>query len=103
MSNSPIKIDAILRPDGMTLDLPTKLPIPSGKVTILVQSNATSLGPTLLETLDRIHQDQQSHGQVPMSESAMAEEITAMRSGDKGYEERWQEIWQTGRNDKSVS
>jgi uncharacterized protein (DUF433 family) len=37
-------------------------------------------GPTMLETFDRIHREQQSRGRKPMTEDEMAAEIAQMRA-----------------------
>jgi hypothetical protein len=97
MSTNTITVEATLQPDGITLQLEKKLALPPGRVTVTVQPAGTRSGPTMLEVLDRIHQDQQRRGRKPMTEAEMAAEIAQMRSEDEEYEERWRHIWsQTG-------
>jgi hypothetical protein len=81
-----ITVEATLQPDGVTLHLEKKLPLPPGRVTVIVQPTERVSGPTMLDVLDRIHRDQQQRGRRPMTEEEMAAEIA-----------RWREIWpQTG-------
>jgi hypothetical protein len=90
-------VEATLQPDGVTLQLDKKLPLPPGRVTLTVQPTERGSGPTMLEVLDRIHRDQQQRGRRPMTQEEMAAEIVQMRGEDDEYEERWREIWsQTG-------
>jgi hypothetical protein len=92
-----ITVEATLQADGQTLHLSKKLSLPPGLVTVSVQSTLPKPGPTMLEVLDRIHQDQNQQGRKPMTEEEMAAEIALMRSEDNEHEERWQNIWsQTG-------
>jgi hypothetical protein len=97
MTASRITLEATLQPDGVTLRLEKKLTLPPGRVTVTVQPSAPNTGPTMLEVLDRIHQDQQRRGRKPPTEEEVAAEIAQMRSEDDEYEERWRQIWsQTG-------
>ena len=97
MLSTPITIEATLHPDGVTLHLEQKLALPPGRVTITVQPTEPRSGPSMVEVLDRIHQDQQLRGRKPMTEEEMAAEIAQMRDDDEEYEERWRQIWsQTG-------
>ena len=95
MSDESATVAATLRADGKTLELDEKLSLPPGRVTVTVQAVAVPEAPKLsvLEVLDRIHRDQQSRGQPPMTEEQMAAEIAAMRAEDEEYEERWRQIW----------
>ena len=97
MNTNTITVEATLQPDGVTLQLREKLPLPPGRVTVTVQPADVNTGPTALEVLDRIHQDQQRRGRAPMTEEAMAAEIAQLRQEDDEYEERWRAVWaQTG-------
>jgi hypothetical protein len=97
MTTTTITIEGQLQPDGVTLQLEKKIALPPGPVTVTVQSTLRKTGPTMLEVLDRIHQDQQRSGRTPMTEEEMAAEIARMRAEDDETEKRWQEIWsQTG-------
>jgi len=97
MTTSTITVEATLQPDGMTLQLKKKLALPPGQVMVTVQPTSPTPGPTMLEVLDRIHQEQQQCGRRPMTEEEMASEITQMRAEDDEYEKRWRQIWsQTG-------
>jgi hypothetical protein len=97
MTATAITIEAILQPDGVTLQLEQKLALPPGRVTVTVQPTASKAGPTMLEVLDRIHRDQQQRGRRPMTEEEMAAEIAQRGTDDNEYEKRWREIWsQTG-------
>lgn len=97
MTTKTITVEATLQPDGVTLHLEKKLALPPGRVTLTVQPTGPRSGPTMLEVLDRIHQDQQQRGRRPMSEEQMAAEMARMRAEDDAYEEQWREIWsQTG-------
>lgn len=92
MTTTPITVEATLQPDGLTLHLEKKLPLPPGRVTVIVQSRGAGSGPTMLEVLDRIHRDQQQRGRKPMTEEEMAAEIAQGRAEDDEYEKRWREI-----------
>ena len=97
MTTTTIIVEATLQPDGMTLQLATKLALPPGRVTLTVQPTGPRLGPTMLDVLDRIHHDQQQRGRRPMTEEEMAAEIVGMQAEEDEYEERWRQIWsQTG-------
>jgi hypothetical protein len=97
MTTTTITVEATLQADGMTLQLEKKLALPPGRVTVTVQATGSRSGPTMLEVLDRIHQDQRHQGRRPMTEEEMAAEIAQRRAEDDEYEERWREIWsQTG-------
>ncbi len=63
MTTTAITIEATLQPDGLTLQLEKKLPLPPGGVTVTVQPKAEKSGPAMLEVLDRIHQDQHQRRQ----------------------------------------
>jgi hypothetical protein len=92
MTTTPITIEATLQPDGVTLRLDKKVALPPGRVTLTVQPSEPRSGPTMLEVLDRIHQDQQQRGRRPMTEEEMAAEIAQLRADDEEYEERWRQI-----------
>ena len=98
MTLPTITVGATLQPDGITLQLEKKLTLPPGPVTVTVQPVGPRSGPTMLETLDRIHREQQQHGRRPMTEAEMAAEIAQMRSEDDDYEARWREIWSQAGN-----
>src|SRR4051812_8163927 len=93
MTTMAITVEAILQPDGVTLQLGKKLAFPPGQVTVTVQPKDPRSGPTMLEVLDRIHQAQQQRGRKPMTEEEMAAEIAKGRGEDDEYEQRWREIW----------
>jgi hypothetical protein len=98
MTTTTIIVEATLQPDGMTLQLATKLALPPGRVTVTVRPAGPGVGPTMLDVLDRIQQDQQQRERRPMTEEEMTAEIVRMRGDDDEYEERWRQIWsQTGR------
>jgi hypothetical protein len=97
MAKTTITVGATLQSDGVTLQLEKRLALPPGRVTVTVQPTVPKAGPTMLEVLDRIHQDQQQRGGRPLSEAEMASQIARTRTEDDDYEERWREIWsQTG-------
>jgi hypothetical protein len=101
MNPSTITIEATLLPDGQTLQLEKKLALPPGRVTVTLQTTGSPSGPTMLEVLDRIHQEQRQRGRVPMSEEQMDAEIAQLRAEADEEEERWREIWsQTKAPDK---
>ena len=93
MSLSTITVEATLLPDGVTLQLEEKIPLPPGKVTLTMQLAQSKPGATMLEVLDRIRQDQQQRGRQMTTEEEMEDAIAQMRSEDDEYEERWEEIW----------
>ena len=93
MGLSTINVPATLQADGVTLRLEVKLTLPPGRVTVSIQPAELSSGPTMLEVLSRIQQERVQRGQRAMTEEEMAAEISQMRDDDKGYEERWREIW----------
>lgn len=93
MSTPTITVEATLQPDGVTLQLDTKLGLAPGRVTVTVQPTNQRSGPTMLEVLDRIHREQQQRGQKPMTQEQMAAEIAQLRADDEEYEERWRQIW----------
>jgi hypothetical protein len=98
MSN--ITITGTLQADGVTLALDSKVALPPGRVTVTLGPAEAKSGPTVLEVLDRIHQEQRQQGRRLMSEEEMAAEIARMRAEDDEYEERWRQIWsQTGPKD----
>jgi hypothetical protein len=80
MTDSAITVEATLQPDGVTLHLEKKLPLPPGRVTVTVQPTGPRPGPTMVEVLDRIHGDQQRRGRKPMTDEEMAEEIAQLRA-----------------------
>jgi hypothetical protein len=101
MTTTTITVEATLQVDGQTMRLAKKISLPPGPVTLTVQSREPKTGPTMMEVLDRIHQDQQQRGRKHMTEEEMASEISLMRTEDSEYEERWQNIWtQTGKEPK---
>lgn len=96
MTATAMTLEAMLQPDGVTLQLKYKLALPPGRVTVTVQATEPKEGPSMLEVLERIHRDQQQQGRTPMTEEEMAVEIAQLRADDE-YEERWRQIWsQTG-------
>ena len=99
MTITTITVEATLQADGVTLRLEEKLALPPGRVRVTVQPTVPRTGATMLEVLDRIHQDQQQRGRRPKTEEEMATEIAQLRAEDNEYEDRWREIWsQTGTN-----
>jgi hypothetical protein len=99
MTATSITIEATLQPDGVTLHLEKKLALPPGRVTVTVQPIGPNNGATMLEILDRIHQNQQRRGRTPMTEEEMAAEMARWRAEDDEYDRHWEEIWsQTGGN-----
>ena len=82
MTTTPITVEATLQPDGLTLQLENKLALPPGRVTVTVQPTVLRTGPTMLEVLDRIHQNQQQRGRTPMTEEEMSAEVAQMRAED---------------------
>lgn len=86
-------VEATLQSDGLTLQLEKKLALPPGRVIVTVQRAEQKSGPTMLETLDHIHREQQRRGRKPITEAEMAAEIDQLRGEDEEYEERWREIW----------
>ena len=92
MKPMTITVEATLQPDGITLQLEKKLALPPGRVTVTVQPTGPKSGPTMLEILDRIHQEQQQRGREPMTDEDMAVEIARLRGEDDEYEERWRLI-----------
>lgn len=93
MSLSAMNVSATLQPDGMTLRLEEKLALPPGRVSVTVQPEGPRNGPTMLEVLSRIHQEQTQRGRPVMTEEEMAAGIAQMHDDDKDYEKRWREIW----------
>jgi hypothetical protein len=93
MTPVTITVEGTLQPDGVTLQLEKKVGLPPGPVTIELRAAAPRSGPTMLEVLDRIHQDQRQRGHAPMTEVEMACEIEQLRGEDDAYEERWRAIW----------
>jgi len=93
VTNTAITVNATLQPDGVTLQLDQKLTLPPGRVTLTVQPTAQVSGPTMLETLDRIHREQQLRCRRPKTEEETAAEIAELRAEDGEYEQRWQQIW----------
>ena len=86
-----ITVEAILQPDGMTLQLEETLALPPGRVTVTVQSRRRA-GPTMLEVLDRIHRDQRQRGKALMTDEEMAAEIAQARAEDDEYDQRWRGV-----------
>ena len=58
MGFSTMNVPATLQPDGVTLRLEEKLTLPPGRVKVTVQPAEPPSGPTMLEVLTRIHQEQ---------------------------------------------
>jgi hypothetical protein len=92
MTTPTVTVEATLQPDGVTLQLATKLPLPPGRVTVTVQPSGPRDGPTMLEVLDRIHHDQRQRGRRPMTEEEMAAEIAQKAAEDDEYEVRCRQI-----------
>ena len=92
MNTASVIVEGTLQADGVTLRLEKKLAIPPGRVTIAVQAASIRGGPTMLETLDRIHAEQKKRGHKPMTDEEMAAQIAHLRSEDDEAESRWQEI-----------
>ena len=88
MSTTSVIVKGTLQADGLTLRLEKKLAIPPERVTITVQPASTRNGPTMLETLDRIHADQKKRGRKPMTEEEMAAQIAHVRNEDDETEAR---------------
>ncbi len=93
MGLSTMNVPATLQADGVTLRLEEKLTLPPGRVNVTIEPAEPRNGPTMLEVLGRIHQEQLQRGRRAMTEEEMAAEIARMRDDDKDYEERWREIW----------
>jgi hypothetical protein len=93
MNTTTITVEATLQPDGVTLQLERKLAFPPGRVLVTVQPAERRGGPTMLEVLDRIHQNQKQRGRRPMTEAEMAAEIAQRQAEDDEYEERCRQIW----------
>ena len=64
------------------MQLDNKLELPPGRVLLAVRAAEPTSGPTMLEVLDRIHQEQQQRGRKPMTEEEMPAEIARIR-GDE--------------------
>jgi len=92
MAPNSTSVEGILQPDGVTVQLDRKVPVPPGRVMVDVRPATSNSGPTMLEVLDRIHQDQRRRNQVPMTYEEMAREIEQMRAEDDEYEARWRTI-----------
>jgi hypothetical protein len=86
-------VQGTLQPDGLTLRLDEKLPLPPGRVQVIIQQCPPQGRATMLEVLDRIHREQRERGHKGMSEEEMASEIAALRAEDDEAEKRWQQIW----------
>jgi hypothetical protein len=82
MTATSITVEATLQPDGLTLQLDNKLPLPPGRVTVTVLPAESRSGPTMLEVLERIHRDQEQRGRRPMTEEEMAAEIAQRRGAE---------------------
>lgn len=93
MGLSTMNVPATLQSDGVTLRLEEKLTLPPGRVSVTIQPAEPRNGPTMLEVLGRIHQEQLQRGRQAMTEDEMAAEIAQMRDDDKDYEARWRAIW----------
>lgn len=91
--SAPVIVPGTLQPDGLTLRLEQKLGMAPGPVTIAVQPVAPRAGPTMLETLDRIHAAQQQRGRKPAADDETSAEIAKMRADADQDEVRWQQIW----------
>ncbi len=89
---STITTEATLEPDGVTLHLDRKVALPAGRVTVIVQSMGQGSGPSMLDVLHRIHQDQKLRARKPMTDEEMAAEIAAMRAEDEEYQDRCRKI-----------
>jgi hypothetical protein len=93
MGVSTMNVHATLQPDGLTLRLEEKLTLPPGRVSVTIQAEESTAGPTMLEVLKRIHREQFERGRLPMTEEEMVTGIAEVCDDDKDYEERWREIW----------
>jgi hypothetical protein len=102
MTPQTATIEGTLQPDGITVQLDRKAPLPPGRVTVEVRPAAPAAGPTMLEVLDRIHQAQRGRGQGPMTEDEMARAIERARAEDDEYEARWRAIWAETRPDSGA-
>src|SRR4051812_22811324 len=92
MNTTAITVEGTLQPDGVTLQLEKRLALPPGRVTVTVQTQGAKTGPTALEVLVRIHQEQRQQGRRPMTEEEMTAEIPQLRADDEEYEERARHI-----------
>jgi hypothetical protein len=92
MAPKSTTVEGILQPDGVTVQLDRKVAVPPGRVLVDVRPATPNPGPTMLEVLDRIHQDQRRRARVPMTDEEMAREIGQMRAEDDEYEARWRTI-----------
>ena len=92
MDTAPIMVEAILQSDGVTLSLAQSwrcLPAPSRSPS---KPPSRATGPTMLETLDRIHNEQRQRGHMAMTEDEMLAEIAALRAEDSQEQAAWREI-----------
>src|SRR5437773_10175219 len=80
----PIAIQGTVKADG-TLELDDKVPLPAGRVQVLVQPLAPKTGSTLEETMERIWASQRARGFAPRSVEEVEAERRAMR--DESEEE----------------
>ena len=71
MGLSTMNVPATLQPDGVTLRLEEKLTLPPGRVSVTIQPTEPRSGPTMLEVLSRIHQEQLQRGRRAMTEEEM--------------------------------
>ena len=78
-----MSVPATLQPDGVTLRLEEKLTLPPGRVNVTIQPAELPGGPTMLEVLSRIHEEQLQRGRRAMTEEEMAAEIAQMRDEDR--------------------
>jgi hypothetical protein len=78
-----MNLAATLQADGVTLRLEEKVALPPGRVSLTIQSSEPRDGPTMLEVLKRIHQEQIERGRPAMREAEMAAEIAQMRDDDR--------------------
>lgn len=93
-----ITVNGILQSDGVTLRLEKRLSLQPGRVSVTVQQTGAESGPTMLEVLENIHQDQQRRGHPQMTEEEMAAEIAQARAEDEESEDRWRQIWSQTRS-----
>ncbi len=82
MRLSTMNVPATLQPDGVTLLLEEKLALPPGPVSVTIQPAEPPSGPTMLEVLGRIHQEQLQRGRPAMTEEETAAEIAQMRDDE---------------------
>jgi hypothetical protein len=75
------------------VQLDSPLAMNPGRVSVTVRSSIRGAGPTMVETLDRIHEERKRRGCAPMTAEEMQRELDVQVADDVEYERRWAEIW----------